>query len=125
MAQRVGCCGFGQARAKDFERFAVVEVQKIFYEPRGEAWTTELVRGLCDELNLVHGGDPLQRRPARGDFAYFGLHGRTGYRYRHGDADLREIAATAAPYDTAYCLFNNMTMLEDADRLRRLLAPPA
>jgi len=234
MPSRIGCCGFGQARAKYFEQFGVVEVQKTFYdpprpqtlkrwreeapdgfeftlkawqvithpaasptyrrmrhppkdpdslgffqdsgsvraawdrtreaarcldagivlfqcpasftpegghidqmraffaavprdglafvwEPRGEGWTDDLVHGLCEDLNLMHGVDPLQRRPVHGDFAYFRMHGRTGYRYRHTDADLREIASVAAPHDTSYCLFNNMSMLEDAARFRHLV----
>ncbi len=32
---RVGCCGFAQARAAYFRRFALVEVQQTFYHPPG------------------------------------------------------------------------------------------
>lgn len=30
---KIGCCGFGQARTRYYERFPVVEVQKTFYQP--------------------------------------------------------------------------------------------
>lgn len=91
------------------------------WEPRGEAWTDGTIRSLCRELNLVHGGDPLHRPPVHGDFGYFRLHGRSGYHYRYTDADLIEIRDLAGGYDTAYGLFNNVAMLDDAARFRDLV----
>ena len=93
----------------------------LAWEPRGD-WPDDLLAGLCGELGLVHCVDPLKRRPVTGGLAYFRLHGVTGYRYRHTDDDLARLLDAAAGFDTAYCLFNNMTMVEDAGRFRALAA---
>jgi len=91
------------------------------WEPRGD-WPDELVGKLCQELNLIHGVDPFQRLPVHGVPAYFRLHGRTGYRYRYTDDDLRQLRAWCEPYPEVYCLFNNVSMWEDA--LRFALGKP-
>lgn len=92
----------------------------LVWEPRGN-WTPEEIRALCRELDLVHGGDPFQLRPDPGRIQYFRLHGRTGYRYRFTDADLQELARICRREGTTYCLFNNLTMADDARRFQELL----
>ncbi len=87
------------------------------WEPRGD-WSDALVRELCRELGLVHAVDPFLRSPVHGTFAYFRLHGIGGSAYRYTDDDLQRLLALCAKHETAYCLFNNQTMFEDALRLQ-------
>jgi len=90
------------------------------WEPRGK-WADEEVKALCRELDLVHCVDLFKRQPAYGDFAYFRLHGVTGYRYRYTDEDLRRLLGWCQKFDKVYCLFNNVSMWEDALRMRGLV----
>jgi len=93
------------------------------WEPRGQ-WPDELIRELCQELNLIHCVDPFARASVFGTPAYFRLHGRGGYRYRYTDDDLAQLKAWCEALPGAYCLFNNVYMWESAQRYRQLLAPP-
>lgn len=90
------------------------------WEPRGE-WPPDLVRGLCEELTLVHVVDPLKVPSQTPGLRYFRLHGVTGYRYLHTEDDLRALAAQCAGAAPAYVLFNNLFMGEDASRFQQLL----
>lgn len=90
------------------------------WEPRGE-WPPSLVRSLCEELNLVHVVDPLRTTCQTPGLRYFRLHGVAGYRYLHTDEDLLALAAQCAAADSAYVLFNNLFMGEDALRFQQLL----
>ncbi|MEA3459578.1 MAG: DUF72 domain-containing protein [Chloroflexota bacterium] len=90
------------------------------WEPRGK-WADEEVKALCRELDLVHCVDPFKRQPACGDFAYFRLHGVTGYRYRYTDEDLRRLLGWCRKFDKVYCLFNNVSMWDDALRMKGLV----
>ena len=92
---------------------------RFAWEPRGD-WPEDLVADLCAELDLVHAVDPMKQAPVTGGTAYFRLHGVTGYRYRHTEDDLRRLLDVTAGFDEAYCLFNNMTMREDAEAFRDL-----
>lgn len=87
------------------------------WEPRGD-WSDRLIEELCRELDLVHCVDPFQRLPVYGELAYFRLHGKGGYRYRYTDGDLGDVLAWCGEYPEAYCLFNNITMFDDALRLK-------
>jgi uncharacterized protein YecE (DUF72 family) len=91
------------------------------WEPRG-GWPEDLVRGLCQELDLVHCTDPFVAESLHGPFRYYRLHGRGGYRYRYTDADLQELRGRCRP--PAYVMFNNVSMWEDALRFRDLVAVP-
>ncbi len=91
------------------------------WEPRGN-WTPEEIRELCQEISLVHGGDPLQTPLVAGERGYFRLHGRGGFGYVHTDEDLRAILDAARAYPSCYVLFNNRAMLDDARRFQALLA---
>lgn len=89
----------------------------------GRTWLQEtfcLLVELCRDLELVHCVNPLQQRPVTDGTAYFRLHGITGYRYRHSEDDFRRLLDLCAGFDEAYCLFNNMTMFEDAARFKAL-----
>jgi uncharacterized protein YecE (DUF72 family) len=93
---------------------------RLVWEPRG-AWDQEMVAGLCQELDLVHGVDPFVTAPVAGDLQYFRLHGGPGYRHRYTDAELQWLRGQCR--GETYCLFNNLSMYEDARRFSQLLAP--
>ena len=98
----------------------------LAWEPRGR-WDPSLVRELCQRLDLSHCVDPFGGPCQHGEVAYFRLHGIGGYHYRHTDDDLRRLVETcreelAAGRRTVYAMFNNVFMLEDAQRFQALLA---
>jgi uncharacterized protein YecE (DUF72 family) len=68
----------------------------------------------------LHCVNPLKQGTTTAGTAYFRLHGITGYRYRHGEDDFRRLLGICAGFDEAYCLFNNITMFEDAVRFKAL-----
>ncbi|MFP4056573.1 MAG: DUF72 domain-containing protein [Candidatus Brocadiia bacterium] len=90
------------------------------WEPRGP-WPPGEVAELCRELDLVHCVDPFHAETQRGGFHYFRLHGVTGYKHRHSDAELRYLAGLRRKSADTYFLFNNIAMFEDAQRLDRML----
>lgn len=92
----------------------------LAWEPRGD-WSDEIVRALCQELDLLHATDPFVRPCLHGRPAYFRLHGRAGYRYRYTDDDLAQLAQWSRAAGEAYVLFNNVAMWEDAGRFQALL----
>ncbi len=91
------------------------------WEPRG-AWADREVKALCRELELVHVVDPFKGRPTAGRVRYFRLHGLPGYdlSYRYSDADLQSLASMAGR-STIYMMFNNISMFDDATRLKAIL----
>jgi len=91
------------------------------WEPRGD-WTADTIQGLCREVDLIHVVDPLKEPARHGAIRYFRLHGLTGYRYVHTDADLERLKAACGGDLPTYCLFNNLFMAEDAVRFQALLA---
>jgi uncharacterized protein YecE (DUF72 family) len=94
----------------------------LIWEPRGD-WDPGEIKRLCGALDLVHCVDPFTARPVHGGIRYYRLHGRPGYdlRYRYTMQDLRELLRTV-DRKRVYVLFNNLSMLKDAKRLRRLIA---
>lgn len=93
----------------------------LVWEPRGE-WEDSVIAELCAELGLIHCVDPFQRLPVTEGMGYFRLHGRTGYRYRYTQEDLRQLAEWCSRYDEVYVLFNNVSMWDDALAFRELIA---
>lgn len=91
------------------------------WEPRGE-WGDSVIRGLCEELELVHCVDPFQRLPVTAGLAYFRLHGKTGYNYRFTEEDLLWLEEQCRPFSEVYCLFNNVPMWESAQAFKKLLS---
>jgi len=90
------------------------------WEPRGK-WERGDVEKICMDLGIVPCLDPFAGKLIRGELLYVRLHGRTGYRYRYSEAEMKELIGTAEAYSEAYLMFNNISMYEDAQRLRNLL----
>jgi uncharacterized protein YecE (DUF72 family) len=93
---------------------------RLCWEPRGD-WDRQTVLELCEELGLTLALDPFHSEPPASGWRYFRLHGIGGYRYTYSDDDLRRLRGWCA--GEVYCLFNNMTMADDAQRFQRLLDP--
>jgi uncharacterized protein YecE (DUF72 family) len=104
----------------------------LVWEPRGESWSDEKVKQLCEELDLTHCVDPFAKNPVftvNTKIAYFRLHGsppgRALYRYEYTDQDLMWLAKKVKELEakglTVYCLFNNTSMGVDAKRLTHLI----
>lgn len=92
----------------------------LAWEPRGDAWTPQLIRDLCAENRLLHCVDPFQSDPVYGDALYWRLHGRTGYQYRYTEDDLAELQLKLCAYSHLpgphFVMFNNIYSREDALR---------
>ncbi|MEM2905987.1 MAG: DUF72 domain-containing protein [Candidatus Bathyarchaeia archaeon] len=105
----------------------------VAWEPRHSSWTTERVRAACKQLNLIHVVDPLREAEvSSGAVRYYRLHGlgKRLYSYRYTDTDLRRLYEEVVkplqnlPDDACrvYLLWNNISMVEDALRFKRLLS---
>jgi uncharacterized protein YecE (DUF72 family) len=91
---------------------------RLLWEPRGP-WPDDVVRGLCEELDLTHAADPFLRRSLT-PTAYYRLHGITGARHIYTDDELDQLAAIVGA-GPAYVMFNNLPRAADAARFSRLL----
>lgn len=89
-------------------------------------WHPQVVRDLCAELDLIHCVDPFAGEPLYGDPVYFRLHGSPPgprmYRYTYTEADFHALAQHIdkglEKSKRVYCLFNNLSMWDDALRFR-------
>jgi len=94
---------------------------RVAWEPRGEAWTDDLVRELCLEYQLIHCVDPFEAVSVQGDIRYWRLHGRGSYSYRYTDADLAALRHMLTKHSQpGYLMFNNFSSKADALRFRQL-----
>jgi uncharacterized protein YecE (DUF72 family) len=93
----------------------------LLWEPRGP-WPDDVVRGLCDELALVHAVDPFIRPSLTPHLVYWRLHGNRSHYANYTDDELRQIHAwlPADPATDAYVLFNNIPRVKDLQRFRAL-----
>ena len=87
----------------------------LAWAPRGD-WPDSLVGKICKGLRLIHVVDPFLRQPVSFGIRYFRLHGIGGFKYTHTDADLNRLAEWCRR--DSYVMFNNITMAQDALRLR-------
>jgi uncharacterized protein YecE (DUF72 family) len=90
------------------------------WEPRGE-WSSSLILELCDELKLLHCVDPFEKISLYGDIKYFRLHGGARYKHKYSTEELVFLKEKCQNLNTVYCLFNNISMYEDARRFRELI----
>ncbi|MGK5683762.1 DUF72 domain-containing protein [Actinoplanes sp. URMC 104] len=95
---------------------------RLVWEPRGP-WPDEVVRELCEELDLTHAADPFLR-PSLTPTAYYRLHGITGARHVYSDDELARLAGIVGA-GPAYVMFNNLPRAADASRFSRLVHPDA
>lgn len=95
----------------------------LVFEPRGDAWTDEIVRRVIADLALVHAVDPLLRQSIGCHMDYFRLHGKPAYHYhyRYKDAELAALHNMLSSTWPCRVLFNNDRMADDARRFMRLL----
>ena len=93
------------------------------WEPRGE-WPERLIAELCRELDLTHVVDPYAARTLTPERCYYRLHGRSGWRYQYEDDELSELVGMLPPRGVSYVLFNNVRMLDDAERFQILAHAP-
>jgi len=90
------------------------------WEPRG-AWPDNLVKELCEELNLWHVVDPLVKRTVTPKNCYFRLHGIGGWRYKYEEGELEELASLLPAKRLSYVFFNNNEMTDDAVRFSKII----
>jgi len=104
---------------------------EIAWEPRNPSWLPEIVKILCDKLNLVHVVDPFKERTvtAYRELIYYRLHGlgKRMYVYKYTDEDHRRLYTEfVEPYTQygkeVYILWNNVAMAEDAERFQKLIS---
>lgn len=89
------------------------------WEPRGD-WPRELVKELCEELDLWHAVDPFAERTQTPRRCYFRLHGRKGWRYQYERDELEELRTMLPKNTLSYVFFNNVKMREDAAHFREI-----
>jgi len=95
------------------------------WEPRGN-WDRALIASLCRELDLIPVLDPLVTDPIPvGKIRYVRLHGSTGPHHHHTAGELDRLRGISDSRQPTYCLFNNVAMVEDGQRFRKLLGPLA
>ncbi|MHC4573975.1 MAG: DUF72 domain-containing protein [Planctomycetota bacterium] len=90
------------------------------WEPRGQ-WQNKEVADLCNELKLLHSVDPFKAGCLTPGLRYYRLHGIAGYRHRYSDKQLRQLTRSRAKAAPTYFLFNNVSMLHDAARFKKML----
>ncbi len=84
------------------------------WEPRGE-WKSDLVKELCEELDLIHCVDPFVSKPVWGRLLYLRLHGGRGYRHKYTEEELKSLLQWIKDtFKETYLLFNNIYMWDDA-----------
>lgn len=89
------------------EFFNSIEREFIFgWEARG--WSTQMVKKVCEDLNLIHVVDPFESQPVYGDLKYFRIH------KNHTDEEIFSLLGKAN-----YVMFNNPFMLQHAEKLKR------
>ena len=91
------------------------------WEPRGELWTNEITREICEEFDLRHVVDPFEKATVTPEKCYYRLHGRGGWRYKYESEELADLAAMMPKNKIAYVFFNNIYMTEDALKFKEIL----
>lgn len=91
------------------------------WEPRGKLWEDDLIRKLCEELDLWHCVNPFERSTVTPKKCYYRLHGQPRWRYTYEDDELTELVSLLPKKRLAYVFFNNITMKDDALRFKKIL----
>jgi uncharacterized protein YecE (DUF72 family) len=93
---------------------------RLLWEPRGE-WPETLLAELCDELALTHVVDPMHTETVTPERTYYRLHGTSGSRHVHTDAELHRLRDLVDGRPAPHVLFNNLPRVGDAERFLALL----
>ncbi|MVM36386.1 DUF72 domain-containing protein, partial [Spirosoma sp. HMF4905] len=93
---------------------------RLCWEPRGK-WEQELVRDLCQDLDLWHVVDPFVNATMTPAQCYFRLHGRQGWRYQYEQQELTDLVELLPTNQPSYVFFNNVYMRQDALVFKNLL----
>lgn len=92
----------------------------FIWEPRGK-WERREVKRLCTELNIIPCLDPFEETSIQEDLLYTRLHGEKGYRYTYSETEMKQLIGIGKSVPQAYFMFNNASMVEDAQRFIKLL----
>lgn len=99
--------------------FAAVDRSiRFLWEPRGE-WSDDVVRSLCEELDLIHAVDPFVRPSLTPQLLYWRLHGLKSHYASYSDDELRQLTQWLGP--ETYVMFNNIPRVGDARRFMAML----
>ena len=90
------------------------------WEPRG-SWDKQVVKALCEDLDLWHVVDPFVQSTMTPDRCYFRLHGRQGWRYKYEADELADLVELFPEEETGYVFFNNSQMKQDALLFKEIL----
>ena len=97
------------------------------WEPRGEWARSPVLEEVLSKHGVVHVTDLLRARSVfHGNMVYTRLHGlgsgEVNYSYKYTDRDLEGLALILKEmgFDTAYVMFNNVSMLNDASRFKQV-----
>lgn len=97
---------------------------RFVWEPRGTAWTDDIILDICKKCGLVHCVDPFLRYSVTSDIAYFRLHGsppgKKLYYYDYTEKDLNKLMGMCESFNEVYCFFNNMNMYKNALQLLKI-----
>jgi uncharacterized protein YecE (DUF72 family) len=94
---------------------------RLLWEPRGE-WPDDVVRSLCNDLELTHAVDPFIRPSLTPQLRYWRLHGNKSHYANYTDEELQQVhdwLPTEKIID-AYVMFNNIPRVKDVKRFREL-----
>jgi uncharacterized protein YecE (DUF72 family) len=94
---------------------------QYFWEPRGDCWSPALIEKLCRELRLFHAVDPFVHDSVTPQNLYYRLHGKGGWRYTYSEAELDELWHKVPAGNGALILFNNGSMVANAQQMQALL----
>ena len=112
-----------KANIKNLSRFFELAdrgYRNFAWEPRGP-WDPEIVKKICDDLDLWHTVDPYKVRTTTTDRCYYRLHGIVRWRYTFEQGELEELVSLLPEDRLAYVFFNNITMTEDALRFSEIV----
>jgi uncharacterized protein YecE (DUF72 family) len=96
---------------------------RLLWEPPTDC-PEELVKSLCEELDLVHVVDPFFTRSVTPDRIYFRLRGCRNGDGHYSEKQLRELKEMVGTGGSAYVIFNNEKRLRDATRFLEMARPP-
>lgn len=109
-----------EGNIKNMEEFfsSIDRKYKFAWEPRGK-WDDEVIKKLCEKLDLIHCVDPFKSRSVHGYPRYFRLHGIGEYRYDYSLEELKKLKGKCI--GDIYCLFNNSEMHKNALQFKEII----